>query len=424
MRAILPLLLSLFSLSKMQAQASLGQLSVVGKSIHEQAQFLGATSALMVLDTLEANHYTYQLDLEFWTRHLPQQANIKPSVLSIKALPNAQFAVTQDLDGDGSLHDEVVHILTQGDALSIQYPIFHGADQLLTYPFSLEIFSHYDGFHPSINPLFKYQIKQCVIPGIDSIFYHPSTLLPAVYVHSKQFPKLSKNYYLIDEPFQLGDAWYTIGSPDLWEGTVRVRRLTPEEKPLGYRPGYFANIDRLSEQVNAALGAPVMAAEASKRGYTLHHFWGPWCHPCMAETEAVQALEERLQHTNVQVIHHCYLFNQREGDAQKWQETLDQLIEVGKVHPQQVVTVLPDPKAADCYNNSTNQFEDGCNPIHLLNINRFPSYVLIAPDGRILYHNDSRILRGDPKFERLLSKILQPKKTNTTAVPTPTSPRG
>lgn len=422
MRSILALFVGLLPFSIAQAQSSVGQLNVVGRSIQEQAHFLGATSALMVLDTLGAHHYTYQLDLEFWTHHLPQQANIQPSILAIKALPDAKFAVTQDLNGDGSLNDEVPQILSQGDALSIQYPIFYGRDQALTYPFSLEIFSHYDGFHPSIHPLFKYKIKQCVIPSVDSIFYHPSTLLPAVYVHSKQFPQLAKSYYLIDEPFKLGDAWYTIGSPDLWRGTVHVRQLTPEEKPLGYRPGYFTNIDRLSAQVNAALGAPVMAAEASKRKYTLHHFWGPWCHPCMAETDAVQRLEERLQHSNIQVVHHCYIFNQKKGDAQKWLDALEKLIKSGKVNQQQVVTILPDAKAAECYNKSTNQFKDGCNPIHLLNINRFPSYVLIAPDGRILYHNDSRILRGDPKFERLLSKILKP--TSTTAMPISNSPRG
>lgn len=404
------------------AQSSIGQLQVVAKSPQEHFQFLGASSALMLLDTLGMNHYTYALDLGFWTHHLPEQAHIRPSKISIQALPNEQFSITQDLDGDGAFDDEVAQTLTLGDALSIQYPIFHGEHQSLVYSFSLEIFNHYQNFHPNLTPLFKYQIKQCIIPAIDSIFYHPSTLLPAVYVHSKDFPKLSNTYHLIGEPFRIGKTWYTIEKPNLWKGTVHIRQLRPEEKPLGYRPGYYTNIERLTEQVNTALGASVMTTQTEERGYTLHHFWGPWCHPCMAETAAVQLLEDRLQYSNIQVVHHCYIFNRHLGDAQKWLDVLEELIQTGKVHPQQVVTILPDSSATTCYKQSSNPFKDGCNPIHLLNINRFPSYVLMAPDGRILYHNDSRVLRGDPKFERLLAKIFA--KQNTTAMPKPKSPRG
>lgn len=405
------------------AQSSIGQLQIVTKYPQEQLQFLGASSALMLIDTLDTNHYIYTLDLGFWTHHLPEQAHIRPSKLSIQALPNKQFSIIQDLDGDGLFDDEVVQTLTLGDALSIQYPIFYGEHQSLVYSFSLEIFNYYQSFHPSLTPLFKYQIKQCVIPEIDSIFYHPSTLLPAIYVHSKDFPQLSNTYHLIGEPFRIGKTWYTVETPDLWKGTVRIRQLHPEEKPLGYRPGYYTNIERLTQQVNMALGTTVMTTQAEERGYTLHHFWGPWCHPCMAETAAVQLLENRLQHNNIQVVHHCYIFNRHSGDAQKWLKVLEELIQTDKVHPRQVVTILPDSNATTCYKQSINPFKDGCNPIHLLNINRFPSYVLIAPDGRILYHNDSRVLRGDPKFERLLEKIST-KQSTTTVMPKPKSPRG
>lgn len=362
---------------------------------------------LNLLEDQQDGSGIYSFNLNELTNYYNTEAmQLQVSNLKLKQLSEKNFSFTIDKNNNGNFEDDSTIAIQYGEHMTIQYPVFAISEKttLNSYdlPAIMDIGHYGSSIEVRLKPLLKYQIEEPAIEGVDSLLYYPHPILPRVIIKKKNAVTIpAKGYTLLNEPFQIDEEWYVLEHPKLFGGEIKLRKLEEEEKAYGYRKGHYVHLERLQTLVDG-----VFEKEEFDAPYTLHHFWGPWCAPCQAQYTALLALEKKLENSPINMLHYCFIFVQKEGDASLYQEQVQELIAKGAISPKQHMTILPDPDNPACENKARNVFTEGCTIMELFNIFAYPTYIITNREGKIVYRGRGPVFQ-DPKFIDLLSDILQ-----------------
>jgi thiol-disulfide isomerase/thioredoxin len=359
---------------------------------------------MRLLDSLEDNTKIYAIKLDLITTYTQADWPTYSPTLKLKEQPNDQYEITIDMDNNG-VFDDSTRTLIGAQRLHIQYPIFSTTGKkLFDLPALLNIGHHLGKVEVIVKPLLKYNVTQHTISKIDSILYYPQFMLPRIVIKGCKAP--STPYQAINEPFKIGDTWYVFEAPNLGTKTIRLKTLDQQEKPYGYQEGHYVSLERLQ-----ALTKSTYEKEWSKAQYTLHHFWGPWCAPCLAELPKLQTLEKKLENSPITLLNHCFMFDRKKGDVAQYREELKRLIELGLASEKQQIMAVTASNTDDCTEDHPmrNKFTEACNTIEQFNVFIYPTYVLLDAEGKILYRGNAKTLQDD-RFLHLINGLLEPQK--------------
>lgn len=180
-----------------------------------------------------------------------------------------------------------------------------------------------------------------------------------------------------NEPFMFNGELYQLYDFDKNKKTIKIKKLKQQEKPYGYRLGYYTNRAELERLANLKM-----------EDYALLYFWGSWCQPCVANLDKTVQLQQLTDGRENWSMHY---FSVAFSDKQV-AKTTELTINHG-LSEQQNIQRMPPPI---CEQKA--QYFTDCNILDLLYVNTYPTYLLLDKNGKILY-------RGDNKDDELFKLI-------------------
>src|SRR5690606_38631650 len=133
---------------------------------------------------------------------------------------------------------------------------------------------------------------------------------------------IDSNNYRPNEFIPIDTGWITIDSLDYINKSASISFYSAKEIPIGTRVDYYANLSRV-KLFTTSDNALIKKWKTTKTGYSLLHFWGPWCAPCRKEYNIVLNLNRFLKETNVTFVNYAFCFDSTDV------ETSYRLIEEG-----------------------------------------------------------------------------------------------
>ena len=187
--------------------------------------------------------------------------------------------------------------------------------------------------------------------------------------------------FVLEEPFKLNDSWYYFSNLDIKNETVDLHRFAGETI-YGFRQGYFVPLEYIQKLT--------VSCNLDSQKYSLLHFWGPWCFPCVEELPFYQNLSRNLsEYGKTNIVSYSLLFSQYDK-AKLTRLTLE--------YPQYGCQ-------EEIYHEKSN-FSPGKNgdgihhAIDLLHVFEYPEYIVLDPKGKIIY-------RGGNNKESLIKALKQ-----------------
>lgn len=205
-----------------------------------------------------------------------------------------------------------------------------------------------------------------------------------VYFPNFPFPTLSEDNskmvaqnYLMDEPFFFENSYWKLIGFSLKNNTATLINMGPEDRPMGYKKGYYVNFDSLFK----AHEKPTEVINRSDSSLFLLYFWGKWCLPCLRTMPSTNALGKAAKKSDRLSMYGVALLNSKEEPS----DIFDFAKEKGIVFPNLIERL--DGNSSSIYNQ--------------LKIKAFPTYVLINSEGQILLtsgsvDNVTQVLNGVP----------------------------
>jgi thiol-disulfide isomerase/thioredoxin len=218
-------------------------------------------------------------------------------------------------------------------------------------------------------PLIKYKIESPI-----QAFIYPNNFMTNIVIYPNRYKdkEIPKVFYP-NEFIPIDTGWCTIENIDFISKTAFLTLYSKETKPIGSRVGYYTDLHKIKNTVNSYFER-IEKWKKSNANFTLFHFWGPWCAPCRAEFKTVMNIEKFLNDSNIDLIHFSVCFN--ENDKIKTNE----FIEKKAITEIQNIIMFK-----ESFKPLVNQYREGNSVLQILDQMEYPNYILISPEGKILY---------------------------------------
>lgn len=306
-----------------------------------------------------------------------QGKNAYARSILFKYLKGNKIAFILDGDGDGNFLEEKVDTFpVNKSALIMRELMLTKNGQPCPFILPLEIRIDYQGetFQSMrVKNLIKYQISYPL--GSDTLFVdmrtHQHNVQCYLYLYT---PKDSVIHFRLNEPFLFKGHYYKLSNLDLCDNTVKLERLEAT-KIQGYKEGFYLDLVMLRKLTDAHMmeGSTIHWGD---KPYTLLHFWGEWCAPCRAETQEVKALDEYLDASKtVQMVHYPFVFKK-----ELLERTLTYIRE-NNLSPHQSICI-----SGNC--SVDEAVQEKCDACSFARVADFPKYILLDPQGKILFLNE------------------------------------
>jgi len=172
--------------------------------------------------------------------------------------------------------------------------------------------------------------------------------------------------YVLGEPFPFGRYYYMLDQLDIPNKRIRLTTFPPDHRPFGYKEGYFLNMDSLQTLLQNYYqnlkNVPVVAWNPDR--YKLFYFWGTWCGPCMEKLPQSTALYHKLTASSKLDMIPVALLSP--------QENIDSFHSMLKERKIPFVNILQGKEGVGWI-------------IDLFKNYSFPNYILIGPDGKVIF---------------------------------------
>lgn len=187
------------------------------------------------------------------------------------------------------------------------------------------------------------------------------------YVDSMYIGNTRMKSVTLGESFRFQEDWYRFIEFSPHENILILELLAKDHRPIGYREGFYVNRVAMLEQLGLS--------PDNKQKIALY-FWGAWCYPCVQYFPSTLSLYQ--QAAKEKGIYTCFVsYDDAEKDYSKTDAFLQQY-------------ELGDVRIKSTFGNDLHAIEKFISSQSLLaqlKIHSFPSYVLIAEDGQILFNN-------------------------------------
>jgi len=180
--------------------------------------------------------------------------------------------------------------------------------------------------------------------------------------------------YLLGEPFLFMNRFWVLQNLNIENNTIELVQFPPKTRPIGYKKGYFVNLDSLFSDHRI----PPEVRDRGDSALIVLYFWGTWCQPCiknMPKTQKIGDLameSEKLSMFGVSLLKS----NQTEKDIREFEKEND-------IH----------------FPNFVESMDGNFSLIRKLRNISYPNYFLFNTAGKILY-------RGR-KSEELISVLSE-----------------
>ena len=283
-----------------------------------------------------------------------------------------EYAIIFDNDGNYSLYDELILRKTYDRNRPGLTVLTRGEDK---YPvqFVVNPKTDFEGGigHLQYSPL---QYLQTSFPTEEDTtmvylnYYHDNLRLSLEDTPGKK--------YRLNESIIFGKQVFRYESVDLDKMEASFFVKPHDGRVYGYKEGNFVKKTDIVEQVIPSLD----------KSYTLLYFWGYWCGSCIEHFDQTYALQLQTEATGQ--IDFVYInLLARDKDRENTERMLTDYPGIG----QQTYFDILNRFSCKGYESGTSET---CNLVKLLEVHKFPTYLLIDRDGKILY-------RGANQNERL-----------------------
>ena len=197
--------------------------------------------------------------------------------------------------------------------------------------------------------------------------------------------------FSLHEPFIFYNNWYKLNNLNFCKNTIELETLN-SSKMLGYKEGFYLDMIVLKKLTDNNLMFD-QKVDWTKSNYYLLHFWGEWCSPCMLEMDDVNQLDKTLmQGIDVQMLHYPFVYDEKLAGRTVTAIENNALSRLQSICG---VDVSCKPEDAD---------KAQCNVAQYLQVSRFPQYILINREGKILYRGD-RVSKGENLLEKRFRQL-------------------
>lgn len=179
-----------------------------------------------------------------------------------------------------------------------------------------------------------------------------------------------KRVYNLGELFECGGKIFKLLQCDIEHGTIQLIEYDKQQKIYDPTEGHFVDM----EVVNRAID------EAPDGKYHLLYFWGHWCGPCKVNMHKTLAIQDAIQLSG-QIKMSYFPLNISKGDLER---TKTYISKNGLSERQ--------------FFHSFDMKDKEKDMIDYLKIKRFPTYLLLNPQGKVLY-------RGSNQADDLMSYL-------------------
>ncbi|MDX2069061.1 MAG: TlpA disulfide reductase family protein [Haliscomenobacter sp.] len=175
--------------------------------------------------------------------------------------------------------------------------------------------------------------------------------------HGKPVPQ---DYYKPGDTLLIGPSRYVFTRISTFADTLFLEKLERIERPIGDRVGFYAG----EVQMMALDSSSINLNDLLKKGqYVILDYWGTWCKPCIAKLPAIKKLHKTIAAKPVQMISVAYD---------------DNFSEVKKFVTAQQMDWL------NVFEPMDNKSPRQASPVKTFKVTRFPTFILIQPDGKII----------------------------------------
>lgn len=287
-----------------------------------------------------------------------------------------------DHNNNGSFKDDSVINIIQNDPIRIDINIYlDSTNSSIDIPFSLELYNQ-DG-DVSIYSLLAYNY---LIPGKINSSKYP-IYLGLWYSHFVRDSKNSENgkqKYLLGEPFEYDENYAIIDQINIINKTARHITLKENAKPIGYKVGYYVEIDKLNSIIKNS--SYIENNKSLVRWNTLLlYYWGKWCGPCIKKfprTRKLAKFIDKFPNSNMLGIP-LVKNNENAIDVLIFADQNDLNFQQ---HPEYI------------------NFGENISLIKQLKIFAYPSYVLLDYEGKILYRSTGMNDKKLKDLQRLIEE--------------------
>lgn len=170
--------------------------------------------------------------------------------------------------------------------------------------------------------------------------------------------------YFKDELIDINGIYWRIDSFDYPSKKLWIDSVGVVEKPIGYRIGQY--VDRiLLERGLVNLRINQTEFDLSKE-YTVLHFWGEWCHPCLKEMPRLKKLLHRVNNEKMNMIH------------------VNFLVEKSNINNALGFISSSNMKGLHLIDDSMEEYS----LVNMFRNTSFPNYIVVDKDFKIVYRGD------------------------------------
>nr|MBS0037827.1 hypothetical protein [Saprospiraceae bacterium] len=310
----------------------------------------------------------YMVDLEQMI-YLPQYKNDSFNLYNAEVFTkgnNQQLFFYVDVNRSQKRIDNKVVPIKEGVPFYYEIPLWSlTLDSIsLLIPFQFKFTSKGDLWATS---LLKYKIPANLKDSSMSIdlnfgVYFPNFAFPTF---SEKREKITIQNYLLEEPFFFNGTFWKLTSPNLDNNKITFVELAIDEKPIGYKAGYYVNFEELFEKHDK----PIEVIQRSDSSIFLFYFWGKWCQPCLKAMPSTNELGRVAKASDILTMYGVALLSSTEQPSDIVKFVQDEGI------------VFPNFFESLTYKQNSIRSH--------LKIMSYPTYILVNSQGQILLRSGS-----------------------------------
>ena len=201
------------------------------------------------------------------------------------------------------------------------------------------------------------------------------------FLYEDYFTKVKNRLFRQFEPFYFNGHFRKIGEIDFMTNTVQIETLPDSNRVYGYNYGYYLE-EKIMKKINKIIPS---------KDFTVIHFWGPWCQPCMVNMDEKLAYAKKLDESkNINFLSACILWQDKN-------DNLNESVQLDSLRKQKTFKY----EFVEYFNKKL-EHPDGYRIVKLLYIELFPNYIIIDKYGKIL----ARDFQDLNQVEKFLNKLL------------------